>query len=316
VAAALVTVTKNPKILLAAATYFPERRHWGAICFKQQSRNTTQGVGRMGKSMMKKLVVASAVGLLLGALFFGRDVFSYMGTTVGWVKDSVKDSVPIEFEIERARKMVKNLVPDIRKNMYTIAKEEVELQRLNRQIGDIESKLAVDKQGILKLKGDLATGDDVFQYASHKYSRDDVKADLSNRFERYKINEATMASLREMAQARTRSLEAARARLENMIAQKRQLEVEVENVEARLKMVEAAKTTADYNFDDSRLGRVKELLADLHTKLEVTEKLVNSEVRFGGEIPVVEPVADNIVDQVTEYFAGDSERVAAKPSQD
>lgn len=265
--------------------------------------------------MLKKFVFASGVGLLLGALFFGRDVFSYMGTTVGWVKDSVKESVPIEFEIERARQMVKNLVPDIRKNMYTIAKEEVELQRLNRQIGDIETRLTTDKQAIMKLKGDLQSDDKVFQYASHKYSRDDVKADLANRFERYKINEATMASLREMAQARTRSLEAAQARLESMIAQKRQLEVEVENVEARLKMVEAAKTTADYNFDDSRLGRVKELLADLHTKLEVTEKLVNSESRFGGEIPVVETVSDNIVDQVTEYFEESGERMAAKPNQ-
>lgn len=266
--------------------------------------------------MIKKVVLASGVGLLLGALFFGRDVFSYMGTTVGWVKDSVKDSVPIEFEIERARQMVKNLVPDIRKNMYTIAKEEVELKRLDRQIAEVDEKLKSDKVSILKLKEDLNSDENVFQYASHKYTRDDVKADLANRFERYKVNEATVSSLRDMATARTRSLEAARAKLENMIAQKRQLEVEVENVEARLKMVEAAKTTASYQFDDSRLGRVKELLADLHTKLEVTERLVNSDAQFGGEIPVVAPVDDNIVDQVTEYFSDEPEQVAANPSQD
>jgi hypothetical protein len=80
-------------------------------------------------------------------------------------------------------------------------------------------------------------------------------------------------------------------------------------------MVEAAQTTAEYNFDDSRLGRVKELLADLHTKLEVSERLVNSDARFGGEIPVIEPVSDNIVDDVTEYFSDsdDAPQVAANP---
>jgi chromosome segregation ATPase len=266
--------------------------------------------------MIKKLVIGSGIALVLGALFFGRDVFSYLGTSIGWVKDSVKDSVPIEFEIERARQMVKNLLPDIRKNMYTIAKEEVEIERLNRQVADIESRLAQDREGIMKLKNDLGKPDEVFQYASHKYTRGDVKADLAHRFERYKINEATLASLREIAQARGRSLEAARRKLENMIAQRRQLEVEVENVESRLKMVEAAQTSADYNFDDSRLGRVKELLADLHTKLEVSERLVNSDARFGGEIPVVEPVADNIVDQVTEYFSDGPATVASQSSHE
>lgn len=264
--------------------------------------------------MLKKILIGTGVCVLLSGLFFGRDAFSYLGTSIGWVKSSVKDNVPIEFEIERARKMVRNLLPDIRKNMYTIAKEEVEVERLNRQIADVEQKLNVDKVGIMKLKGDLEGDKSTFQYASHTYSRDDVKGDLANRFERYKTNEATLASLREISKARGRSLEAARGKLENMIAQKRQLEVEVENVEARLKMVEAAKTTCEYNFDDSRLGRVKELLADLHTKLEVTEKLVNSDAQFGGEIPVVDKVDENIVDQVTEYFSDDATHVAAKPA--
>lgn len=280
-----------------------------------ETRGTLGFRERMDESMIKKLVIGSGIAVLLGTLFFGRDACSYVGTSVGWVKDSVKDNVPIEFEIERARQMVKNLVPDIRKNMYTIAKEEVEIQRIARQIADTESKLAQDKTSMLKLKGDLEQGGDVFQYASHKYSRDDVRADLASRFERYKVNEATLSSLREIAAARNRSLHAAQRKLENMIAQRRQLEVEVQNVDARLKMVEAAQTTAEYNFDDSRLGRVKELLADLHTKLEVSERLVNSDARFGGEIPVIEPVSDNIVDDVTEYFsdADDAPQVAAKP---
>ena len=80
--------------------------------------------------MIRKAILGAAVVVLAAGFFFGRDVFSYATTSVGWVKGSVKNSVPIEFEIERARKMVKNLVPDIRKNMHTIAQEEVELERL------------------------------------------------------------------------------------------------------------------------------------------------------------------------------------------
>ena len=65
--------------------------------------------------MIKKTLVAVGGLSLLMVLFFGRDAVSYVRTSFGWVRDSVKSQVPVEFEIERARRMVKNLVPDIRK---------------------------------------------------------------------------------------------------------------------------------------------------------------------------------------------------------
>jgi hypothetical protein len=68
-------------------------------------------------------------------------------------------------------------------------------------------------------------------------------------------------------------------------------------------MIAAAKTTSDYQFDESRLGRVKELVSNLRNRLEVTEKLVNSEVYFHDEIPLDKATPANIVEQVTEHFA-------------
>ncbi len=88
--------------------------------------------------MIKKTLVAVAGFCLLSVLFFGRDAASYVRTSFGWVKDSVRSSVPVEFEIERARRMVKDLVPDIRKNMHIIAQEEVEIERLDKQIAQTE----------------------------------------------------------------------------------------------------------------------------------------------------------------------------------
>ena len=54
--------------------------------------------------MIKKTLVTAAGLALLSVLFFGRDAASYIATSVGWVKDSVKSQVPIEFQIERARR--------------------------------------------------------------------------------------------------------------------------------------------------------------------------------------------------------------------
>jgi predicted nucleic acid-binding Zn-ribbon protein len=252
--------------------------------------------------MLKKGIIAGAAAMLLATFFFGRDAWSYVSTSAGWVKDSVRDSVPIEFEIERARKLVKDLVPDIRANMHVIAKEEVEVARLEKQIGDAEVRLANERSGLMRLRNDLSSGKDEFQYAGRSFTANQVKLDLANRFERYKTSDATLASLRDIHIARQRSLDAARAKLEGMLASKRQLEVDVENLEARLKMVEAAQTTAEYNFDDSRLSRAKQLIGDLRTRLEVSERMVNSEGAFQDGIPLEAPQAENIVDEVTQYF--------------
>jgi chromosome segregation ATPase len=267
--------------------------------------------------MIKRIVIGAGVATMVGVFLFGRDVFSYIRTSAGYVKDSVQSSVPIEFQIDRARNMIKDLVPEVRKNMHIIAKEEVEVQRLEEQMAAAEARLVKEKEQIVRLKTDLGGGKGELRYAGRSYTADEVKTDLANRFERYKTSEATLASLKEIRSARQKSLTAARQKLDGMLAQKRQLQVDVENLEARTQMIAAAQTTSNYQFDDSQLGRVKELVGNLRTRLEVAEKMVNAEMQFQGEIPLDKPAPENIVDQVSEYFgekaaAPDAKKVAQK----
>jgi tRNA U34 5-carboxymethylaminomethyl modifying GTPase MnmE/TrmE len=117
-----------------------------------------------------------------------------------------------------------------------------------------------------------------------------------------------------MHAARERSLLAAREKLEGMLAAKRQLEVEVENLEARRQMIAAAETTSEFQFDDSHLGRVKELIADLGARLDVADKMVAAQTDYHDEIPLDEPSEENIVEQVSRYFGepDDSELAATE----
>lgn len=252
--------------------------------------------------MIKRILLVSGGVAVLGLVFAGRDAMSYIRTSAGYVTDAVQETVPVEFQVDRARGMIQDLVPEVRKNMHVIAKEEVEVQRLDQQIADSRTRLAKEKEQILRLKTDVASGRSEFTYAGRNYSAEEVRADLANRFDRYKTGEATLASLVEIRSARQKSLTAAQHKLEGMLASKRQLQVEVENLEARLQMIAAAKTTSDYQFDDSRLGRAKELVSNLRGRLEVAEKLVNAEVYFRDEIPLDKTTPANIVEQVDEHF--------------
>jgi hypothetical protein len=247
-------------------------------------------------------MVTAVAGSLLAGFFFGRDAASYVCTSAGQVRDSVRSSVPVEFEIERARKLVENLVPDIRKNMHLIAKEEVDVERINEQIASAESNQEKQKAELMTLRTDLASGANVFQYAGRSYSHEQVKVDLARRFNRYKTQDITLASLREMRDARERSLAAAQDKLENMLAAKRELGVQLESLEAKLRMVEAKQAASEFAVDDSQLSRAKQLVSDLRTRLDVAERLVDSEGEMIDEIPLGDEAPEDIVDQVTQYF--------------
>lgn len=260
--------------------------------------------------MVKKgLLVGGALLLLLG-LFFGRDAISYSKTSLGWVRQSVKDAVSVEFELQRARDMIKGLDPEIRGNMHLIAKEEVEVNSLREKLTEGEKQVSKNKADIDRLNTDLKRGESNFVYCGKSYTAKQVENDLTNRFEQFKVKEATIGKLRQILAARENGLAAGREKLKAMQSAKSQLEIDVANLEARLEMVKVAQSTSNFNFDDSRLGRTKELVKEISTRIDVSEKLVNAETTYPGQISLEETKTSNISEQITEYFkhSGETEK--------
>lgn len=260
--------------------------------------------------MLRKLVVTVLALVGFGVIAHKTDLASYVKTSYRKVAGSVEDSVPIQFQIDRARDMVRDLEPEIRRSMHVIAKEEVEVAELARRLDAGADKAQKEKSDILRLQSDLKSGRSVFHYAGHSYSSDEVKQDLCRRFNRFKTSDATMQSLSQMREARERNLEAARQKLTAMMAAKSQLQVEVENLEAKLKLVQVAEASSDFQFDDSQLARCKQLMTDIRAKLDVASKLANAETNFQEEIPLEDTASDDVADQVAQYFNLDHEAEA------
>lgn len=157
-------------------------------------------------------------------------------------------------------------------------------------------------------------------YAGRNYSADEVKEDLANRFEHFKTVEATTKQLEKVLRARQNGLNAARQKLENMLAARRQLAVDIENLQARLKMIKVAQTTSEFSFDDSKLSRTRELINEIGTRLDVTEKMMNHHVELSGRIPLEKGEATgnkDVLDEITKHFSEQPEYdVAANSATD
>jgi phage shock protein A len=261
----------------------------------------------------KKAIVAGLGLVLVVGLLFGSSASSYVSTAYHRLTNSVEDSVPVEFQIDRARDMVRALEPEIRSAMHVIAKEEVALEQLNKQVAGSEQQSEKDKREIMRLQADLGQGKDVYRYASRTYTQGEVKEDLSRRFNRFKVADDTLASLKQMRDARAKNLDAAQQKLSAMINARRKLDIDIQNLEAKRKLVEVAQASSEYVFDDSQLAQAKELITDIRTRLDVAAKLANADVNVETEIPLDEATPADITDQVAAYFGlgGDGEEVVA-----
>lgn len=254
--------------------------------------------------ILKKAIIGVVAAAVLSTLVFGRDVVSYVKTFSCSARDAIKSEVPIEFEIQRARDMVGNLIPDIRKCMHVIAEEEVNVEGLTKDIARAENDMHKQKDEILALRRDVDQGRQTYQYASRVYTSNEVKRDLACRFERYKSVEATLASKRQILTAREKSVIAAREKLEGMLASKRDLEVQIENLDARMKTIQAAQTATSVQLDDSQLARAKKLIGELNKQLDVAQKMLDADGKFTGLIPVetTPAIPEDLSNQIDEYF--------------
>jgi hypothetical protein len=267
--------------------------------------------------MIKKAVISVlAVGLVTGVLF-GRDAFSYLKTSCSRVSQSVKDSVPTDFQIDRARTMVADLTPVIRESMHVIAKEEVALEQLDKRIAGSERKNQKLQSEIMQLQSDLTTGKSVFRYANRTFDRNDVERDLASRFARFKVDDETLSSFAQMRDARAANLDAAREKYTAMVSAQKKLQTDLMNLDAKRQLVEVAQASSDFVFDDTQLARTKQLITDIRTSLDVKAKLANADIQVTTEIPLDASESGDITEQVASYFGlGDESSEIAAVSYD
>jgi len=262
--------------------------------------------------MIKKVILGAVAVGIFGTFVFGREAVSYLKTGCKNVRNAVRSEVPIEFEVQRAQTLVDQLVPDIRKCMTAIAEQEVDVEYRQAALNQKESGLAKQKETILSMRTDLASGKPNFVYASHVYSSDEVSRDLATRFDRYKVAEEMLAADRTILQARRQTLVANREKLDGMLHAKKELEVQLEQLQARIQTVRSAETVSKLAIDDSNLGHARSLIEDLNKQLDVKQRVLDAEAKFTGLIPVEDsapsaPTSAELSAQIDAYFAAGSD---------
>jgi hypothetical protein len=266
--------------------------------------------------MLKKLALIIGGGVLVLSLLFGTRLIPYAKTSMHKIRQAAQEAVPISMQIDTARDQLQNVDKEVRSMMMNVAREEVDIRSIRDKLSKGQTELDRQYSQLMKLKNHLDSGDSVYTSTAGKaYSNDRVRDDLKSRFRVYQTSERTLEDLTKTLELREQGLEAAKARLEQTIAQRHELEIEIENLSARKQMVDVSRTANKLNFDGSELAETREMIQDISTQIEVEAQMLQLTPQFVGAIPCEDEAEEDvdISQQVEEYFNRDnSTDVASK----
>jgi hypothetical protein len=252
------------------------------------------------KSTLKSGVLLAAAAYAL--MTFGPATWSYLSTATRLATGKLKSNVPLEFELERAKTMISDMIPDVRQNMLLIAQEEVGVEELRRQIARGETDLTKERATLVNLRTSLSADKDSVKVGSRDTGKVDAKEELTRRFGRYQVAESTLASQRQLLDARQAALEAAKAKLASMLNAKRDFEVQAENLQARLKTQQSRSIANSIEVNDTQVSRCQNLLNDVRARLEVADRLFNCEGDLLAMTSATTPSSEGIDEQIDSYF--------------
>jgi peptidoglycan hydrolase CwlO-like protein len=260
--------------------------------------------------MCKKIGIAAVVVGVVLFLLNSTMLGSYTSTAFSKIQGTFKKQVPLEFEIERIKHEIAQLVPDMKKNLSSVAEEMVSIDNLKEEIAATKDNLQDQKTAIMKMTEDLEKGLQVISYKGRDYSASRVREKVAADFKSYQRCEKEVKTKEQLLEAKERGLDAAREQLATIRAQKQELEIQVEQLEADLKAVRLAQTRNKFHFDDSRLAHCKAILADIRNRLKVekTQEELSGQFANDPTIAVEKPKSTpELSREIKAYFQGNTE---------
>jgi hypothetical protein len=256
--------------------------------------------------MLKKLVVGGVTAALIGGVVLGTGLISHVRTASSWIAQSAEDSMPLEWEVKRARQMIDDLSPEIATNAKRIALEKIKVAKLEKEVNVADERLVNAREDISRLKVDLESGNKHYTYSGKTYTSNQVEDELSRRWKSFKTSKETAESLGKMLSSRMETLRAAGERMEAMMSAKHQLQIEIENLEAQLAAVRAAQTSSELALDDSALARTRELLDTIGARIDVEREMTQVDSQYFGGIELDDENSDNLLDEITMYLESEN----------
>ncbi len=259
--------------------------------------------------MCKKIVIAT-IAVVAGLFILNSThLGSYARTAIHKVKSAVKGQMKPEFVLDTARNEAAQLIPDMRKNISAVAAKDVAVQRLREEVVSIRTSLEKQKDHVRVMKDTLKSGTEVAVYNGRDFTRRQLSDRLARELAASQACAQQLAAKEALLESEEKALDGLREQLTSMKAVKEQIDIEISRLEAEVQTYRLAQQRTDsFQFDDSRLARIKGMLKDVRDQVAVGLKSIEYGKIYDVDAPPVDQKAKNTAQIIkdSEEFLGDT----------
>ncbi len=226
-----------------------------------------------------------AAAVVVSSLGLGT-TWSYLKTAWSQVGQTIRDVTPISFDLKRLEQMIRDLEPEIRRNMQVVAQLEVEVEYLEKGVRQLEREQEKAFAQMKQLREALREPRTEFEFGGRLFTRAQVERDLARRLDRYQMQQDRLEAKRQLLQQRLRTLQAAQEKVAEYRRQYDLLVAKAEQLKAELQLAQAAAATGELNLDGSKLGEARQLAQEVEARIRVLQKVIDQGRTPADEIPV------------------------------
>lgn len=249
--------------------------------------------------MFKKLMLAA--GLLAAGTFLltGTKFGAYGRAMVGSIKNKVAGTIPIEADIMAAKQLLSDMDGKIENAARTVARERVEVRKLEENYAKRQDDLKAKKNAIVELKKNLETNLAAYRPGEAELHR----TRLVNLFTSYETLETQQQAEMKLLESRRVGLVGSDMKLEKLKGAKIDLRARIESLDAKRKLMEAEKIVAVVEVDDSEIASLKNLVNEIEKKLDVESEVTKEleSLKTGNPVEAA-PSATEVMKKIDEKF--------------
>jgi hypothetical protein len=212
---------------------------------------------------------------LTGFVVFGSDLTSMITTTAKSVQKKVKRSVPMEFELQRAKEKVNQILPDLQSQVRMIAEEEIAVTRLAKEVKADEARLESQETKLTLLREKMRDTQTAYRVGTVDMSRQQMTDHFQARFNHFKQFRVSLHAKEKLLDKRKEGLAAAVAMLDQMRCRQSELKLKVEALAAQHRLIKADQIQSGTLIDGSQLSQADQLLEEIETRLQVAQRVMD-----------------------------------------
>ena len=248
-----------------------------------------------------------------GFLLFGSDLTSMLKTSANSIRQSARQSVPVEFELDRAKDQINDILPDLQSQVRMIAEEEVAISRLEKEVAQDQQRMRKLEQSLSGLRKKVRTNQVSWRVGEANLDRQQFTKHLQSRFSHLKQAKLSTESKERLLAKRREGLAAAVTLLEEMRLRQSELELKVESLAAQHRLIKASAIDSGELIDDSHLSQADQLLGEIENRIEVAERMMT----YGRgimDVPVEEDndSTESVLAEIDQYFGPDQNALVSE----